>query len=294
MNWLTLNIFAGFFDTIKANWLDYVWIVVSILLTFVTARIALALVARVMRSVTRYRCKNVSPERVKKLETAETLAKSILRYVIYFIAVAITLGQLGLGATMQSMLATAGIGGLAIGIGAQSLIKDVVTGFFMLFEDQLAVGDYVTIGTITGTVEEISLRTTSVRGDRGELNVIPNGSIITMTNFSRGDYTAVVNMDIAYEADVDRALELMLEEAKKYAAAHDFVVSEPTVSGIIAMKATGVTLRTSMKVKQLKHWETERALAAAIKQRFEEEGIELAHTSRIVMMQNHSKEEHHA
>ncbi|MBR0026343.1 MAG: mechanosensitive ion channel family protein [Clostridia bacterium] len=292
MDFVVLNVFAGFFDQLKENWLDYVWIVASIVITFIAARIAVALIARVMRSVTRYRCKNANPEKVRKMETAETLTNSILKYVIYFIAVAIALGQLGLGATMRSMLATAGIGGLAIGIGAQSLIKDVVTGFFMLFEDQLSVGDYVTIDTISGTVEEITLRTTSIRGVRGELNVIPNGSILVMTNYSRGDYWAQIPVDIAYEADVERAQQLMLEEAKKYAAAHDYVIGEPSVTGILAMKASGVTIRLDIRVKQLKHWETERALAIAIKERFSEEGIEIPYSKVVVL--HTDKEEHRA
>jgi len=292
MNFLTLNIFANFLETIKANRLNYLWIVVSIVITFIAARIAIALLGKVMRSLTRYRCKNAAPEKIRKMETAETLTKSIIKYVIYFIAVAIALGQLGLGATMQSMLATAGIGGLAIGIGAQSLIKDVVTGFFMLFEDQLSVGDYVTIGAISGTVEEISLRTTSIRGYRGELNVIPNGSIVTMTNFNRGDYLAEIDLDIAYESDVERARALMLEEAKKYAAEHDYVTGEPTVTGIIAMKASGVTIRLNMKVKPLKHWEVERTLAISIKERFSKEGIEIPYSKVVVL--HTDKEEHRA
>lgn len=294
MSYLTLNIFADFWESLLENGINYGWIALEILLTFVAARIALFLLKRILRSMTRYyQNKNAAPEKTKKMETAATILNSIGRYVVYFLAVAIALGKLGLGATMQSMLATAGIGGLAIGIGAQSLIKDVVTGFFMLFEDQLSVGDYVAIGSITGTVENISLRTTSVRGDRGELNVIPNGTIDVMTNFTRGDYLAVVNVDVAYEADVDRALNLMLEEAEKYAAAHDFVTGKPGVTGIIAMKDSGVTLRATMKVKPLKHWETERALAIAIKQRFAEEGVEIPY-SKVVVLHSEEKEEHQA
>lgn len=293
MEYLTLNLFAGFLAEIEENWLDYVWIAVSILLIFIAVRIVLTLFNRVMRSVTHYRCKNASPERIRKMETAETLTKSVVRYVLYFIAVAIALGQLGLGATMQSMLATAGIGGLAIGIGAQSLIKDVVTGFFMLFEDELSVGDYVTIGDITGTVEEISLRTTSIRGYRGELNVIPNGNIAVMTNYTRGDYLAEINIDVAYEADVERARAVMLEEAKKYATEHDHVTGEPVVTGITAMKESGVTIRLNMQVKQLKHWETERALSIAIKDRFRAEGVEIPY-SKVVVLHGGDKEEHRA
>ena len=127
---------------------------------------------------------------------------------------------------------------------------------------------------------------------RGELNVIPNGSILVMTNYSRGDYWAQIPVDIAYEADVERAQQLMLEEAKKYAAAHDYVIGEPSVTGILAMKASGVTIRLDIRVKQLKHWETERALAIAIKERFSEEGIEIPYSKVVVL--HTDKEEHRA
>ena len=143
------------------------------------------------------------PVKQKRAETAETLMASIIKYVTYFIAAALIASELGFGASVRSLLAAAGIGGIVIGIGAQSLISDIVNGFFFLFEDQFSVGDMIDAGGITGTVESIGLRTTTVRAFTGEVSVIPNGSIRTLTNYSRTNSLAIVDIPVALSADAD-------------------------------------------------------------------------------------------
>lgn len=142
----------------------------NIALAFLMAHVAVKAVGKVAKTIANGRFKKVQdqPYFTHRVDTAVSVAVSISRYVFYFIAIAISIGELGLAGAMNSMLAAAGIGTLALGIGAQSLIGDIVTGMFLLFEDQLSVGDYVSIGGVEGTVEEMTLRTVTLRGWKGE------------------------------------------------------------------------------------------------------------------------------
>src|SRR5699024_2950848 len=142
-----------------------------------------------------------------------------------------------------SILATAGLGGLAIGFVAQSLVKDVITGFFILFEDQYAVGDFIEIEGITGTVEEIGLRITKIRGFKGDLNIIPNGQILMVTNYTRGNVLAVVEVSVAYKSDIDRATDVMQKVADAYAKQDDDIVEPPNVLGVVNLGPNGVDIR---------------------------------------------------
>ena len=199
--------------------------------------------------------------------------------VAYFIAIAIAVGELGYAGAMKSMLAAAGIGSLAVGIGAQSIIKDVTAGLTLLFEDQLAVGDYISAAGVTGTVEAITLRATTVRCYGGEVSVIPNGSITVLTNYSRTDSLAIVEFPIAYEADAERALALMREELEAYhAELGDIAVEKPEVVGAVQLSGGEMVLRAVQRVKPLEHWAVQRELTRRIAARFVQEGIALPRT----------------
>lgn len=253
--------------------------VLYIILAFALAKLLSVLLNRGYRTFLSRRVGTMAEDKKRRLETAGTLVVSIVRYILYFLAFAISLGELGLGNAMNSMLAAAGIGGIAVGIGAQSLIKDIMTGFFILFEDQFAVGDFITIGDITGTVERIELRTTSVRGFRGELNVIPNGSINTMTNFSRSDYLALLDMPIEPGTDVQKAMDCMRDEALSYAGESEDTVGEPELLGIVEVKDAASVIRLIQKVRPMQHWHVQRELTKKILLRFEREGIRTARLS---------------
>jgi len=258
--------------------------VIGILLILVLARILVRVSRGIIARTYRRRAEKLrDPIRQKRMETASTLVQSITRYVIWFFALCGIVGVLGLTGAMTSMLAAAGIGGVALGIGAQSFVKDVVSGLFLLFEDQMAVGDYVTIAGVTGTVEEVALRNTTVKGFRGELNVIPNGMIDVLTNYSRADYLAQVDVQIAFEADAARAMALMKEEAAAYADGHDNAVEAPEVLGVTTFDREGLNLRMVLKVKPLTHWATERELNRRIQERFAKEGVKIAYP-RVVTL----------
>ena len=238
----------------------------NIALAFLIAHVAVKAVGKVAKTIANGRFKKVQdqPYFTHRVDTAVSLAGSISRYVFYFIAIA---------GAMTSMLAAAGIGTLALGIGAQSLIGDIVTGMFLLFEDQLSVGDYVSIGGIEGTVEEMTLRTVTLQGWKGEKTMIPNGQVKTVVNYSRRDYLAVVEMNIAQEADADRAMAIMHEELEKVIAS--FGIEAPIQDwGVVAENADSVTLRISVPTDATNQWKIQRGTIAAAKKRFREEGID--------------------
>ena len=158
----------------------------------------------------------------KKASTLAIILKSIAKYLLYFIGIVPILEIFGINPS--SILATAGIGGLAIGFGAQNLVKDVITGFFILFEDQYAVGDYIKTGEFDGIVEEIGLRVTKIRAFSGELYIIPNGNIQSVTNKCRGAMRAWVNVSIAYEEDIDNAIKVLTSLATEIAHVYDNIV----------------------------------------------------------------------
>ncbi|MGN0800372.1 MAG: mechanosensitive ion channel family protein [Christensenellales bacterium] len=274
---MPVSLFIKQLDELLAeNGLSFVSTLIDILITFALARLIVAIVGRTARSIVTRRAKEVEELRARRLTTAVTLITSIVKYVAYFIAIAIAVGELGYAGAMNSMLAAAGIGSLAIGIGAQNVIRDVTAGVIMLFEDQLAVGDYVTVAGITGTVEAVTLRTTTVRSYGGELSVIPNGSISVLTNYSRTDSLAIVEVPVAYEADAERALALMREEAEAYhAELGDVAVEQPEVVGAVQLTGGEMVLRVVQRVKPLAHWEVQRELTRRIAARFVREGIAL-------------------
>ena len=266
-------------DFLAQKGLSFLGTMLDIAIIFLLAWVVVFLAKRTIRSIVRRRGAGLSEPRARRLTTAATLLGSAIKYAAYFIAIALSIGELGYGKAMNSMLAAAGIGGLAISIGAQSIIKDVATGLFMLFEDQLSVGDYVNIAGVTGTVQAVTLRTTTVRCYGGELSVIPNGSIGVLTNYSRTDSVAIVEVPIAYEADAERAIALMRQEAEAYyAELGDIATDKPNVLGAIRFESGETVLRLLQRVKPLEHWGVEHELNKRIVTCFVREGIALPQT----------------
>lgn len=220
----------------------------------------------------------------KRILTLRTLAKSILRYTTYFIVGFTILGQIAGDIDLKGLLAGAGIIGLALGFGAQSLVKDVITGFFILLENQYSVGEYITTGNFSGFVEEVELRVTKLRDWGGEYHIIPNGQITAITNFSRGHMRALVDIAIAYEEDVDRAIAVMnqvVNIVKKEMG--NVIVDGPDVIGIVNLGPSEVIIRTVAKTKAMEQWGVERLLRKEFKEAFDREGIEIPYQRRIVI-----------
>lgn len=217
----------------------------------------------------------------KKINTLTAVLKNIIKYIIYFIGTVIILDMFNINTS--SILATAGIGGLAIGFGAQSLVKDVITGFFILFEDQFSVGDYITIDSYEGIVEELGVRVTKLRDFSGELHIIPNGNINTVTNKTRGAMRALVNVSIAYEEDIDKAIKVLEEVCNKLKESNASIVEGPTILGVSDLGDSGVDITIIAKTKPMDQWSVERALRKNIKEAFDKENIEIPYQKMVIL-----------
>ena len=215
----------------------------------------------------------------RKASTLSTVAGSILKYVIYFIGLVSVLKQLGV--PTESLLVIASAGSVAIGLGAQGIAGDMMEGFFILFEDHYAVGDVVTIQGITGTVESVTLRSTTLRDAMGSVHIIPNGSIGTVTNNCREFINAVVTVGIAYGESIDRAIEVLKDEMTKTTDIAD-ILETPTVAGVAGLDDSCVTLKIVAKCKVKTALGVEAELRRRIKNRFDQEGIEIPFPQQVV------------
>ena len=172
------------------------------------------------------------PARAQRARTLVPLLTSAARYMVAFMVGVIILQEIGID--IRAVLVSAGVVGVAIGLGAQSLIRDVIMGFFILLENLIAVGDVIEVGQHTGVVEAVGLRVTKIRKFSGELRIIPNGELTAFGHHTAGWARLVVEVSIDYDEDVDHALRVLGEAGKSLAAAHPAMVLElPTAEGIL-------------------------------------------------------------
>lgn len=231
-----------------------------------------------------------SPLRVTERREA-TLVKllvNILTYVIYFISFIMILEVFTINVT--ALLAGAGVAGLAIGFGAQNLVRDVITGFFIIFEDQFSVGDYIRTASFEGTVEEIGLRVTKLKGVGGEIHIIPNGSIIEVTNFSISNSIALIDISIAYESNIEKAERVIQELLEKIYPTNEDMVKPPELLGVQTLGASEVVLRIISEVKPMRHFAVSRLLRKEIKNTLDEHGIEIPYPKLVTYTRKESTE----
>ena len=205
-----------------------------------------------------------------KMQTLGSLVNSLLTYGIFFIAALMILESFNVNTT--AILASVGVLGLAVGFGAQNLIRDVISGFFIIFEDQMRVGEFVEAGGATGIVEEIGLRTTKIKRWTGHLEIIPNGAIARVVNYSRGNMLAVCVVGIASEMDIDKAQEMLRSISEKAYKEIDDVLEIPVVQGIVGVTETNVSVRVVARTTPGKQWAVERDLLARFKKGLDEAG----------------------
>lgn len=208
----------------------------------------------------------------KRARTLGSLVQSIVRYMIYFVAIVMVLQEFKVDTT--SIVAGAGIVGLALGVGAQSLIKDFITGFFIVLENQFAVGDYIVSGEMGGTVEEIGLRVTKLRDFNGVLHIIPHGAIVRVSNHTRGHMQASVNVPVAYGEDIGKVLTLLEEACAHVEQSMTKVLIEgPKVIGVVDWRSQELIVRMVAKTVPLEQVQVETALRHQIKLLFDDAKI---------------------
>ncbi|WP_422485974.1 mechanosensitive ion channel family protein [Gudongella sp. DL1XJH-153] len=254
--------------------------VLTIILIFVAIIIIVKFASRLIdRTLTN---KNFDKFQIsdRRRDTLTNILKKVVKYILFFIGVVMALEIFSINTA--SIIATAGIGGLAIGFGAQSLVKDIITGFFILLEDQYAVGDYIQIDTKEGIVEELGVRVTKIRDFTGELHIIPNSSINVVTNRTRGAMRALVDISIAYEADIDKAMEIMERISAEIAETNDNIIEGPLVLGVASFGNSDVVIRAIAKTRSMEQWAVEREMRKKYKQAFDREGIEIPYSKVVV------------
>lgn len=208
----------------------------------------------------------------QKATTIGAVLKSVLKYTAYFSAVGLIVVEVFSGISA----AVLGAGGFVIGIGAQSLVKDLINGFFILFEDQFGLGDHITVGQYTGIVENIGIRTTVLRDFTGDLHLIANGSILEVTNHSRGNIRFLVDVEIAYEEDVEKVIKIIEKTCREFKNKNnDDIPEDIEVLGVTSLNASGITIRVVGRAKPLTQWKMERDLRKTIKEVLDENKVEI-------------------
>jgi small conductance mechanosensitive channel len=266
--------------------------ILSILVIVAIAMLVLRGVRTLIRSSIKHlveRSEQPSRELTLKINTLSSVVESGGRLIVLVIAGMMILSNLGIN--IAPLLASAGVVGIAIGLGAQSLIKDFIGGFLVLFEDQFGVGDVITVNGYTGTVEHISLRRTGIRGMNGSFTIIPNGDVRAVQNLTKDWSRAVVDVDISHDDDVDKAVailtELMtgIENDPELGSA---IIAPADILGMQSMGPYQVTLRVMVKTRPMEQWRVQRELLRRIKQVLYSSGATIPYPRSVTLV--HSTE----
>ena len=267
-------------ETIASVIFKIIMIVIIFILMMIVIRIANKFIDRMVKNQIESNHKFSMDE--KKAKTIGILLKSLVKYSVYFLGITSML-SIVFGAISWAF---ASVGGVAVGLGAQSFIKDMINGIFILFEEQYSVGDYVTIDNSKGIVKAIGLRTTELRDFNGDIYIIPNGSIQVIVNHSKGDMRVLVDIGIAYEADIELAISVINEVCSQYNQENPNITTPIEVLGVTALNDSNVNIRVIGETKPMKQWEAERELMKRIKLEFDKRGIEIPYNKVQVINDN--------
>ena len=222
-------------------------------------------------------------EAKKRAQTLGNILRHALLIVICFIALMMILGELGI--QLGPLLATAGIGALAVGFGAQSLVKDVISGFFIILENQYRIGDVIEVAGVSGLVESVSLRKTVLRDLEGRVHTVPNGEIKVVSNLSKEWSRVVLDIGISYREEIDPIIDLLTQIGKELEAEEPYksAILEPAqILGVERFGESQLVIRMIVKTMPLKQWEVGRELRRRIKNRFDEKGIQIPLPHRVL------------
>jgi len=223
------------------------------------------------------------PRRAARIQSISAVVGSTAAVIIWVIALIMALGRTGVD--LAPLIAGAGIAGVALGFGAQSLVKDCIAGLFMLLEDQYGIGDVVDLDEAIGTVEKISLRTTVLRGVDGTVWHVPNGEVQRVGNQSQLWSVAVVDVDVAYDCDLTTARDVILGCVETVCSSDEWsatVLEPPRMLGVEVLGADGITIRVTMKTEPGAQWGLQRAIREALKGALDGAGIEIPFPQRTI------------
>lgn len=259
------------------EWLDLAVTLSKVMLILTLAWVLFGVAKRLIRlSHVRLRAREESPEEVRRINTLERVFVYALTVIVIVITIMLVLSEFGI--SIAPLLATAGVAGLAIGFGAQSLVKDYFTGFVMLIENQIRVGDVVEVSGKAGVVQELTLRYVQLRDYEGSVHYVPNGTILTVTNRSRGFAYAVIDTGIAYKEDIDRVYVVMKQTAASLRADPEFgprILEDLEISGVDQWADSALMIKSRIKTIALEQWTVRREYLQRLKLAFDHHHIEI-------------------
>lgn len=271
------KLFAYFGVAEVPAWATFLLSIWHVLLILLLAWVVLLLARRLLRVFRKRMIDGASDnEERKRIETLTRVFRYIVSVLISVIALMLVLSELGI--SIAPILATAGVAGIAVGFGAQSLVKDYFTGFVMLIENQVRQGDVVEVAGKGGLVEEVTLRYIRLRDYEGSVHYVPNGAIDTVTNRSRGFAFSVIDIGVAYKEEVDRVFDVMRRVAGQLREDPAFgprILEDVEIAGVDQWADSAVVIRCRFKVKALEQWGVRREYLRRLKQAFDSEGIEI-------------------
>jgi len=216
----------------------------------------------------------------QRIDALSSVLRSVVTFVIWLVAVLMCLGEVGID--LAPLLAGAGVLGVAIGFGSQSLVRDFLSGMFILIEDQFGVGDIVDLGDASGTVEAVSLRTTRLRAVDGTVWHMPNGEIRRVGNMSQHWSRALLDVEVAYDTELEHARGVIKRVADELWREDTSILDEPEMWGVEQLGASGIVLRLVVKTTPSAQWKVSRELRERIKLAFDREGIEIPFPQQTV------------
>ncbi|MGH9371743.1 MAG: mechanosensitive ion channel family protein [Vicinamibacterales bacterium] len=261
-------------------------VVLIFLLAFALVRTTALLVSRFEHEISKGTTLDAL-ERAKRARTLGSVVQKVASALIVGIALLMALDELGVD--ISPVLTGAGIVGLAVGFGAQTLVRDIISGFFLILEDQVRVGDVAAINGTGGLVEALNLRTIVLRDAEGTVHVFPNGAIQTLANRSKDFSFYVIDLDLSYREDPDRVAGILRsvgEEMRADPAYKPWILEPVEINGVDAFKDWSIVLKMRIKTMPLKQWDVGREFRKRIRKRFDQEGIRVPFPERIVTVRD--------
>lgn len=254
-----------------------------ILVLFFAFLINRLIISHIMRVLNKTMVKH-NEDMAGRYETLFHVLKKLFFFIVYFFAV-LCIIQILFQVSPASLIAATGVVGVAAGLGAQSLVKDSINGFFLLFENQFSVGELVTIDGFCGTVIELTLRTTKLQNINGDQMTLPNSAITKVINHSRAERGIIVGVEISYEDDIDFALKVLQETGLAAQKELDVLTREPEVWGVASLGQSGITLKLLVHCENGSQFGVEREMLRRIYQAFEKENITIPYQHIMVINQ---------
>ena len=255
-------------------------IIVAVILMLVLLALSRALLNRLGKFIAG---KEKCPERLKRIDTMIAVLRHVASIAIAAVSLLVIVSELGID--LSPILTAVGITGLAVSFGAQSLVKDVISGFFMLLEDQVRVGDVIKIGDHSGIVDAITLRTVRLRDLSGNLHIIPNGEVTALINMTKDFSRYTFDVGVSYREDVDRVMDVLREIGEEIRSDPEFgpLITEPLeIFGVDRFEDSAVVIRARITTQPIQQWKIGREVNRRIKKRFDAEGIEIPFPHRTV------------